>query len=1011
MSADRTESVEAVRGSAPGGPARGASDPIERFLGPEAAAGGPFALLGVAVGGCNEAAIRAGFERQMLRVDGHPQGDTPEGEEVRIALHTAAAQLMDASVREQMARRWAGVVPTRSAPGAPAAGAASGVPGTSPVVASGFTPPSAASPHSGLDIDLQRDIRRTLAAGRGMNAHTAQQLAMLAKKRGLSQQAVPGLARAAMGAASGTTGAPAARTPGGPASASPPASISTQPRPQPASHQVFGVSATGGEIVPTVGGDLVLPRELDDDRAARTVKAVAALTILGIIAMAGAFWAVVSLTKPPASPPGGTTPARRPGSLIAQTPEPEPPEQLFPTRRDTPAPAPTVEAPPPDAGDLLARLRAAVEAQSVDPGAAGDAFRQLIDQTGQAWPAIPVDRRRALIDAIVEYVYRSASSPEGPIQTLEDVARGAVTLARARSLSQEQVAPAAWSVGLLVRLQRERDISARAGSLIESRVGAALAGRRPEGASAFEAGAAAALGAMPPLLVPSEQAGRTRESIDAGLDAWRAWLASAQGVTHGDAAARTALILAGMNVLLIDAPQPTDDRLVFEAIGLLAVAMDWSEGAAAREWLVRLIDAPGVSSGDVHAILSAVATQAPGARLDISLVPPARATDLERREIRDRLAILWNLADEQDRDALASAWREGASDARARRNASLTPEEHLASAVVLSRISEAAHLRWRGLTQEADDLLFNLDDDIEATLSLAADATGRALSDGSGDGVWAEQYLLAGRSIPIRIDLLTQAASRFTIDIGPVDAEVLVREAVRGSPPPVAQAAYDIVMRMNGSPWITNALLEELPTIPKTRRNTRLISALTGARLPQGRDDAWDAAARGAVVSRLLEILAADSDFRVFDDLSNLLAWSVMVRSDRATGPPAPGNAIDEPELAVSVLRLRWSRQAQAQLAPPGLGLTMDEVERRRASRLELAEGPVQLYAAEQLAATEMMALVVAAEQPDRTSLVRGVLDDLSRARQRARHIAEQIAAGEEAAVRLWGIRLKEPLP
>ena len=39
---------------------------------------------------------------------------------------------------------------------------------------------------------------------------------------------------------------------------------------------------------------------------------------------------------------------------------------------------------------------------------------------------------------------------------------------------------------------------------------------------------------------------------------------------------------------------------------------------------------------------------------------------------------------------------------------------------------------------------------------------------------------------------------------------------------------------------------------------------------------------------------------------------------------------------------------------------------------------------------------------------VRAILDDLARARQRARHITEQIAAGEAAAAALWGIRLRE---
>ena len=43
---------------------------------------------------------------------------------------------------------------------------------------------------------------------------------------------------------------------------------------------------------------------------------------------------------------------------------------------------------------------------------------------------------------------------------LEGIAEGASALAGSRTLSPDEVGRASWSVGLLVRLQRERDISA-----------------------------------------------------------------------------------------------------------------------------------------------------------------------------------------------------------------------------------------------------------------------------------------------------------------------------------------------------------------------------------------------------------------------------------------------------------------------------------------------------------------------------------------------------------------------
>lgn len=963
------------------------------FLGAEESAGGPFALLGLDAGVGDAAMIGAALESQLRRVDRHPQGKTPAGDEVRLALHAAAAQLLDPAVRREMELRWGGAggggmqrvavrAEGRVGAGERVAAERGAAGGVSDAVMAG----------------LEAEALRVMGACGGATGEAMRRIAMLASARGVGAAEIPGLVRLVMvrraeAGGAGAIGRGLGEKAGGVGGGRPVSFVST--------------SATGGAGEVVFEASPFGPRDVEDDRAARAIKLVAMFSVLGIVMMAGAFWAVLVLTTPKGAAPGAVRPA---GSLIGQTPEPERPEALFP--RGPAGEAAGVETARPvasvaDPAALAEEFRACIAAQGVDPVAASAAFRELNARAGAGWDTIPLDRRRAIVDLVVEYVYRAAGSAEGPVAAIEDAGAGAAGLGGAGWLSSDEVARASWSIGLLVRLQRERDISARAGSLIEARLGAALEGARPIGASAFDAGAAAALGVMPARLIPtSSQSARTREVIEEHLEAWRRWLACVKIVCGSDGAARTGLILSGLEVLIHDAPQPTDDRLIFEAMGLLVESLDWSASGPARAWLVRALDAPGVSTADAHALSNAVATVAPAAGLDVSLVLAPRATDLERREMRDRLAILWNLSDQGDYDALASAWREGWADGLARRDSDLTPFEHLATAVVLSRVSEAALLRWRGQTGEADALLLGLSGEVDATLTAAA-RPGPAVSvNEAGDGVWADQYLQAGRSIPIRLDLLQQASRTMSSSIGAVDAEVLMDEAVRGSPAPVATAAYDIVMRLVGSPSVVNALLEELPQLPKTRRNAQLVGALTGARLPLLRDKRWELEARRATVTRLLELLAADGELRTYDDLSVLLARSYEARAEFVMG--AGVRDPDPPELVAGVLRAGWRRQAEPLLPPPALGLTLDEVERRRASRLELAEGPVQTFAAEQLAGVELMALVVAGEQPEQVDAVRSVLGELARARQRARHITEQIVAGEAASAALWGIRLKE---
>lgn len=75
---------------------------MQRFLSDAEPLGGPFALLGLEPGDVDDARVNAALLRQLARVAAHPLGATPEAEEVRLALHVAAAQLRDPLVRRAL---------------------------------------------------------------------------------------------------------------------------------------------------------------------------------------------------------------------------------------------------------------------------------------------------------------------------------------------------------------------------------------------------------------------------------------------------------------------------------------------------------------------------------------------------------------------------------------------------------------------------------------------------------------------------------------------------------------------------------------------------------------------------------------------------------------------------------------------------------------------------------------------------------------------------------------------
>src|SRR5207237_8583612 len=126
--------------------------------------------------------------------------------------------------------------------------------------------------------------------------------------------------------------------------------------------------------------------------------------------------------------------------------------------------------------------------------------------------------------------------------------------------------------GMRMRLAGEHERSAAAKGAVESRLGSALGPARPTMEQTFEAGAAAALAILPQRLTPAATQG-AQAPVD--VAAWKKWADAVDALTAGagggapDSAARLRLLLAGLETLLIQGPEPDANKGMGEAVGEL----------------------------------------------------------------------------------------------------------------------------------------------------------------------------------------------------------------------------------------------------------------------------------------------------------------------------------------------------------------------------------------------------------------------------------------------------------
>jgi hypothetical protein len=506
----------------------------------------------------------------------------------------------------------------------------------------------------------------------------------------------------------------------------------------------------------------------------------------------------------------------------------------------------------------------------------------------------------------------------------------------------------------------------------------------------------------------------------ATYDVWELWI-SAQRVLgrneHYDQAIGRAIheILAtGTDLAQAGASVNVVGRLVT----LLVEEANATSYQVARAWF----ESDKITSRDLWVFTTLLAMSDKSTWFPDRMVLPEDADQTHRWRIRDDLAGVWPSVDTSgaaessvgsaslafNRD-LVSEWNDLCNQIAGETTES-TPESQLRRLIRLSRLSEAA----QAIENQDDDQARQVIRELRGTTSQAggssaAPAQPTKVGQPIGhDGEWAAAYAQIGRNFEQRIDSLRSLRSTAGTDLGPIDAELFVRELYRGSPPDVRLVAQSVATeQFTAGPVVAMELVDQLPGAPTTESLSQMIQDLTGESLPGLREANWPVMARLALVRHAMRVRSESTTS--LDSLTDALIHSYvervrLLRRERvATAAPAT------PQDAAELLVQAWAdRSAIASAASP-VPESLAGLQRRQTIRLRLAEGPIQIFAVYQLSILDRLAYVTVADQPAlRDSVIDG-MRQASSERLRVPGILDQIAHIELSVVRMWRIRFSAP--
>ena len=966
------------------------ASPVEKFLGAQAASGGPFALLGVRPDDCEEDRVLVALNARLDTLSRHPHRDTPEGGEVVLALHAAAAQLLDPSMRRRLIGQWTG----NSEPEArrDEASVASEVlaPVPPPIAVQTLESAALAALDSGMRR-LEIEAIRVLGMSGGWSPQALHRIMQIALAHGYNSNdaavVIRSLARTSMPALPRESVSPTG------AAVVMPASPSDAPRPQVAA----APPAQAPRPAPAAAAEEAHdePPRINAARASNRALAIIFLCVSAalIAGITGVIYLVEALAN------GTGKPA---GSVAVELPPAPDPIVALDDPIDEPLPAPTSTAhatearatSPSDAHGAAHEMRRAASLASNSPVAALDRLEPAIDAMSAHWTSLSPEELVASQQSLIEIAYACTRSPENAQRLVAVLSRPLAESARAPDPTARQVAGSAWSSGVLTRLLGERELPQLIADLSNNALNAALGTSRPAGDTTFRHGALAMLASW-----------RAPLSARPALAPWEAWTEVSAALDTKDQTARNQRLIGALDAVLANGPDPLGDEATTQTISLLVRSLTWRPGDESRPRLLAWFRDTRITTNDLRAVTYSLSREASAVGIDVTMVVPLGASSQVKRSIAARIAEAWGLDQAESQAALIAEWSSLARAVLTAPQPSSEPDLLSATAGV-ARVNAWASWIWRG---HADAARADMSRDISNSAPPAPPASSgqRLFGDAAvilAAGDWAERYLDAKRNIPIRLALLDEAVNR---RLTATDADLIARDAFREDRAAVRKRAQQLVAHHASDPVMVNAVLEVMPDVRPTQETSEVIEVVTSHRLPPVTAERWERSARRALVERLLELVARDGSFASIDFQAERLTFSYAQRA-AATPEAAPPLEKSPPELLVGLEWTRLRAEAQRSVRPDALPLTLTGIEHARSERLRVARGVVQIFQAQQLAVLETLAYIVASENPDKQASTMELLAGIDTQRGKSPHILQQVLTVERGITQLWIMRFGE---
>ena len=975
-----------------------------RFLGVEATADQPAKLLGLRDDprSWQAAEIGRALVGQLHRIDEHPQARTPEADELRVALHVAAAQLKDPSVRARL-------LGESSHAGESGTGMVTGEGASDPLRAPMPTDaltnaepvrPPACEPVS-IDPGFVTAAQHVLASCGGWNAESKRLLGYLARSASVDasilQRALVDITRQHEQGS-----LPSTRDPLGlPASAS---------------------AATPNDHAYSLSRSTSADRQLDHRIASPRARAwitIGTFLMLAASITIGLGLATVIVQEALRTAPPITTRVVGPSpSTSSGGPSPSNSDLNSTESADSVADADSTMPLQADGPRLVRFLQGlTVEAFDAAPNESFAGLSEAIDRLARAWPALAPEVRSiaplAVRDAILAASEADPERASNVIQALR--VRLDVFDPNAGLPASDAIPGSVFAFGVAgllldtpIEPRLERTLRSELNS-IASTVGLGLTVRD------FESLAAIALTALAEAGIP-----RAADSSAPRTKAY--WSALLRVADSLEAKRARSIQLAAIEAIVERGEDPTFHRPTSVALESLVGSMDW-RAADASELGERLLawfdDRERITDEALRVITAALVDGAYLPMLGAEMKLGESASPDARRALRDRYAVRFGLPQVGDGRLFVAEWA-GFAEEQLDSSIAQADRDALDAAVRAAFLNASAAL-W--LDSNEDAARANLAN-VRNGLSGFVASAGGPVSFGAqrtprADGEWAARYLRARRSADDRTRLLYELENTGG-PAGAADADVLAEAASYSTPIEVRRQAQQIVVTYSGKPEVILGLLEVLPRAAAQSGVSDMIADATGRSLPDVEDQDWEFEARRALVARSLELLARE-DRRFLDIARTALERAVVIRLDALPAPPArpgpdtfSGGGIDSigiaddsdsvPVMESYVERLlalcrRYPQRSQA-------FATLTELESRRRWRDRLATGAIAEFVSGSTSSLELLAYATTAERPADAERIGDIIEEAASARRIATSAWVQIAVNERAMLRLNMIRL-----